>query len=128
MGWGRERFRWYSDGGMFGEMDRGGVLTYGKRRSFCVLSILKFACAFEQVNQVSPFHLLVSSKKKTLIRWCNVSPLDPVGIWCQNDVISTSVRNHVASTLIRRHFHVMCPLGLFMHNMGEIVGHQLLTE
>ena len=30
MGWGgggeRERFRWYSDGGMFVEMDRGGVL------------------------------------------------------------------------------------------------------
>ena len=36
----------------------------------------------------------------------------PVGIWCQNDVVSTSMRrNHVASTLIRRHFHVMCPLG-----------------
>ena len=30
---GGERFRWYSDGGMFVEMDRGGVLTYGKRRS-----------------------------------------------------------------------------------------------
>ena len=24
--------RWYSDGGMFVEMNRGGVLTYGKRR------------------------------------------------------------------------------------------------
>ena len=33
-------------------------------------------------------------------------------ILCQNDVVSTSMRrNHVASTLIRRHFHVMCPLG-----------------
>ena len=52
-GWGGrgERFRWYSDGGMFVEMDRGGVLTYGKRRSMCVLSILKFACGFEQANQ-----------------------------------------------------------------------------
>ena len=51
-GWGGgERFRWYSDGGMFVEMDRGGVLTYGKRRSMCVLSILKFACAFEQAIQ-----------------------------------------------------------------------------
>ena len=39
---GGERFRWYSDGGMFVEMDRGGVLT---------LSILKFACAFGQANQ-----------------------------------------------------------------------------
>ena len=29
--------------------------------------------------------------------------INPVGIWCQNDVVSTSMRrNHVASTLIRR--------------------------
>ena len=48
---GGDRFRWYSDGGTFVEMDRGGVLTYGKRRSMCVLSILKFACAVEQANQ-----------------------------------------------------------------------------
>ena len=48
---GGERFRGYSDGGMFVEMDRGGVLTYGKRRSMCVLCIFKFACAFEQANQ-----------------------------------------------------------------------------
>ena len=48
---GGERFRWYSDGWMFVELDRGGVLTYGKRRSMCVLSILKFTCAFEQANQ-----------------------------------------------------------------------------
>ena len=40
-----------SDGGMFVEIDRGGVLTYGKTRSMCALSILKFACAFEQANQ-----------------------------------------------------------------------------
>ena len=32
----------------------------------------------------------------------------------QNDVVSTSMRrDHVASTLIRRHFHVVCPLGYF---------------
>ena len=61
-GVGGERFRWYSDGGMFLEMYRSGVLTYGKRRSRCILSILKFACAFEEDNQ-SPFHILVSSKK-----------------------------------------------------------------
>ena len=36
----------------------------------------------------------------------------PVSIWCQNGVVSTSIRrHHVASTLIRRHFHIMCPLG-----------------
>ena len=48
---GGKRFRWYFDGGMFVAMERGGVLTYGKGRSMCVLSILKFACAFEQANQ-----------------------------------------------------------------------------
>ena len=30
-GGGVERFKWYSDGGMFVEMDRGGDLTYGNR-------------------------------------------------------------------------------------------------
>ena len=31
--------------------------------------------------------------------------LFPVGIWCQNDVVSTSMRHHhVVSTMIRRHF------------------------
>ena len=34
----------------------------------------------------------------------------PAGIWCQNDVVSTSMRrHHVASTLIRRHFGTKCP-------------------
>ena len=37
--------------------------------------------------------------------------LFPVGIWCQNDVVLSSMRrNHVASTITRRHFYVMCPL------------------
>ena len=49
-----------------------------------------------------------------------------MGIWCQNDVVSTSMRrnhvvmtsmrrNHVVSTsmFIRRHFYVMYPLGSF---------------
>ena len=36
----------------------------------------------------------------------------PAGIWCKNDVGSTSMRrHHVASTLIRRHFCTKCPLG-----------------
>ena len=45
------------------------------------------------------------------------NPIDPtrsfpVGIWCQNDVVSMSMRrDHVASTLIRRHFHTKCTLG-----------------
>ena len=36
----------------------------------------------------------------------------PAGTQHQNDVVSTSMRrDHVASTLIRRHFNVVCPLG-----------------
>ena len=36
-----------------------------------------------------------------------------MGIWCQNDVVSTLMRrHHVASTLIRRHFITKCPLGI----------------
>ena len=39
--------------------------------------------------------------------------LVPAGTQHQNDVVSTSMRrDHVASTLIRRHFNVVCPLGL----------------
>ena len=31
--------------------------------------------------------------------------INPMSIWCQNDVVPTSMRrNHIASTLIRRHF------------------------
>ena len=48
---------------MFVEMDRRGVLTYGKRRSMCVLSILKFACAFVQTNKSFLFYLLAYAVK-----------------------------------------------------------------
>ena len=61
-GVGGERFRWYSDGGMFVEMYRSGVLTYGKKTINMRIVHSQIACAFEQDNQ-SPFHLLVSSKK-----------------------------------------------------------------
>ena len=40
--------------------------------------------------------------------------LIPVGTQYQKDVVSTSMRrDHVASTLIRLHFNVVCPLGLY---------------
>ena len=40
----------------------------------------------------------------------------PVGIWCQNDVVLTSMRrDDVASTSIQRHFDTKCPLGFFSH-------------
>ena len=39
----------------------------------------------------------------------------PAGIWCENDVVLTSMRrDYVASTLIRRHFDTKCPLGLVL--------------
>ena len=39
-------------------------------------------------------------------------PRNPAGTQHQNDVVSTSMRrDHVASTLIRRHFNVVCLLG-----------------
>ena len=44
----------------------------------------------------------------------------PAGIWCQNDVVLTSMRrDDVASTLIRRHFHTKCPLGRISVRSGE---------
>ena len=47
---------------------------------------------------------------------------NPVGIWCQNDVVSTSMRrDHVASTLIRRHFPTKCPLGILIIVMITLV-------
>ena len=59
-----------------------------------------------QWNSVYGWEDFTSSEDRTR------SARSPVGIWCQNDVVSTSMRrDHVASTLIRRHFHTKCPLG-----------------
>ena len=47
----------------------------------------------------------------------------PVGIWCQNDVVSMSMRrNHVASTLIRRHLWAYV-LQLFTLPVVPLVGY-----
>ena len=52
------------------------------------------------------FSLLTLENGVKVIKTC------PAGIWCQDDVVSTLMRrNHVASTLIRRHFRTKCPLG-----------------
>ena len=108
-----------------------GFLTHGKRQS----------CAYCQYSN-SPAHLYrlislsflpfrVCSKKKTLIRLCNLSLPWPVGIWCQNDVVSTSMRGHeVTLTFIRRHF-TSCARWVFpcIHdNMAEIDGHRLCNR
>ena len=43
---------------------------------------------------------------------CPYLPKSPADIWCENDVVLTSMRrDHVASTLIQRHFGTKCPLG-----------------
>ena len=50
-------------------------------------------------------------------RWWTKAHLGPfsVGIWCQTDIVSTSMRHdHVAPTPVGRHFYVICPLRLFM--------------
>ena len=52
--------------------------------------------------------------RKTLRRY-------PAGIWCQNDVVLTSMRrHHVASTSIRRYFGTKCPLGNALASNREL--------
>ena len=51
-------------------------------------------------------------KKIVSLRGNGTECINPAGTQHQNDVVSTSMRrDHVASTLIRRHFNVVCPLG-----------------
>ena len=48
----------------------------------------------------------------------------PAGTQHQNDVVSASMRrDHVASTLIRRHFAVVCPLGRCPHILEDRFSH-----
>ena len=43
-----------------------------------------------------------------------INIISPAGLWCQKDVVLTSMRrDDVASTLIRRHFGTKCSLGPF---------------
>ena len=70
----------------------------------------------------------VCSKKETLIPLCNQSLLGQVGIWCQNDVALTLMRRHLHINIDTTSFHDMCSLGVFMHDMGEMDGHKLLSE
>ena len=69
------------------------------------------------------FNLITQGSKWAIVKALSVSKKAenavctslPLGIWCQNAVVSTSMRrHHVASTLIRCHFHVMCPLGMVL--------------
>ena len=88
--------------GIFVEMDRGGcgVLTHGKRLScaYCQYSNLP-AHLYRLICLSFLFYLIEYAV--TLIRLCNLSLPGPVGIRCQNDVVSTSMRHHqVALKLI----------------------------
>ena len=48
----------------------------------------------------------------TIVGYLHRKGACPVGIWCQNDVVLTSMRrDDVASTSIQRHFDTKCPLG-----------------
>ena len=93
--------------GIFVEMDRGGggVLTHGKRQSCAYCQYSNLPAHLYRLISLSFLPFKVYSKKQTLIRMYNLSLPGPVGICCQNDVVSTSMRRHqVTSTLIRRHF------------------------
>ena len=103
----------------------GGVPTHGKRQLCAYFQYSNLPAHFYRLISLSFLPFRVCSEKETLIRMCDLSLPGPVGIWCQKDVVSMR-RHQVISTLIRRHF--MCSLGLFMHNMGKMDGHQLLSE
>ena len=52
--------------------------------------------------------------------WLPIASL-PAGTQYQNDIVSTSMRrDHVASTLIRRHFNVVCSLGLSLASAWRV--------
>ena len=53
----------------------------------------------------------------------------PAGTQHQNDVVSTSVRrDHVASTLIRRHFNVVCLLGEALQEQFDLGLHDKILD
>ena len=55
---------------------------------------------------------VVGGGGKTLSHSQINTALHPADIWYENDVVLTSMRrDHVASTLIQRHFGTKCPLG-----------------
>ena len=62
-------------------------------------------------NLLHFFHTDTGTYKLVLIDRVKVAH-NPADKWYQNDVVLTSMqRDDVASTIIRHHFYVMCPLG-----------------
>ena len=88
-------------------------------------TVYRTICCFVCIIFVNEWIFLFKVKSTFIIWSCNwlpdsfclkvhLIPLTtiPAGTQHQNDVVSTSMRrDHVASTLIRRHFNVVCPLG-----------------
>ena len=76
-------------------------------------------------------HCLTFTSTSILLR---IEGNSSVGIWCQNDVVSTSVRRqHVTSTLIRPPVYVsvgyLCtPVFIWDLNVCEIVHKSVITE
>ena len=56
---GEERIEWYSDGGMFVEMDRGGALAYGKDDQCACCPFSNLLAHFNKVISLSfsPFSI-----------------------------------------------------------------------
>ena len=82
----------------------GHDIEYFRCRPIEIFKVMKFSNFPKSVTEV---HLYFSGNVYIL------SIANPAGTQHQNDVVSTSMRrDHVASTLIRRHFNVVCPLGI----------------
>ena len=74
----------------------------------------RFSSFYSYIKRGEFSYYIPNSTKLLILYHIYVLLIYPAGIWCQNDVVSTSVRrNHVASTLIRRHFRIKCPLGIY---------------
>ena len=82
-------------------MFSGSALLVGEEGAGCLAFLLSVACVLSVL--VCLLVLLVSF---------------PVGTQRENGVVSTSMRrDHVVSTLIRRHFDVVCLLGLVRYDL-----------
>ena len=88
----------------------------------CPYSVLSIPLLSKSYHIAWKFQLL----NHMFISFHNITPT-PAGTQHQNDVVPTSMRrDHVASTLIRRHFNVVCPLARFslrqkLHTESEIL-------
>ena len=59
------------------------------------------------------FFVNFDPKHRLWVDLVGAATINPAGTWRHNDVRSTSCHD-VASTLILRHYDVMCPLGMFL--------------